>query len=349
MKKALFTSILLAILSFCYSQENKAVFLHHSTGGGVFSEGDVSSWIDDFNSGNSTDYAITERAYPNSPWPWENYPYDYWKLWIGGECNNDKAGIECIESIASNYELVIYKHCYPGAGIQADGGSPDLNSSTKSLENYKLQYRALRDMMDGMPDTKFMIWTLVPLHRLATNADNAARAHEFVEWVKYDFLTEDDKEHSNIYIFDFFGAVAELNESPENGQQYCLKYDFEKSHDNNDSHPNLAANKYVGPLFARAVVNALSGEVATTVGIGNSPKDELSIFPQPVNDYLTFELANDFQDKFVQIISITGTVVYEKLLQRGKKTINTSNFQKGMYFIKIKQGQNTFLERFIKQ
>lgn len=349
MKKILITGIFVSLFSLIYSQENQAVFLHHSTGGAVFGAGQVESWISNFNSDNSTNYAVTERAYPNTPWPWANYPYDYWKLWLDGDCNNNQAGIECIESIANNYELIIYKHCYPGAGIKEDQGSPELNSSVKSLENYKLQYRALRDLMDGMPATKFMIWTLAPLHRLATNADDAARANEFVEWVKNDFLTEDEKEHPNIYIFDFFGAVAELSDSPENGQQYCLKYNFEKSHDGSDSHPNTDANVYAGPLFASAIVNALSGKIQTPVGTNNLQIDELSIFPQPVNNYLSFSLINNQQDNSIQIISIEGKVVYDRILPISINTINTSDLQTGMYFIKIKQGQKTYIERFIKQ
>lgn len=258
--KQILTLFLLSISIYftAFSQNDSAVFLHHSTGNNVFTKGNVSAWINDFNTGNGTDYYIKERSYPDTPWPWSNYPYDYWKLWIDGACNNDEAGIECLESIAQDYELVIYKHCFPGAGIAEPDNTPDITSSKKTFENYKLQYRALRDMMDNMPTQKFMIWTLAPLHRLATNPDQAGRAHEFVEWVKNDFLTEDDKEHPNIYIFDFYGLVAQLDTNTTDNDLYCLKYEYEGSHISSDSHPNTAANEYVGPFFARAVVNALA-------------------------------------------------------------------------------------------
>jgi hypothetical protein len=111
--------------------------------------------------------------------------------------------------------------------------------------------------MDSYSSTKFMVWTLAPLHRLATDADQASRAKQFVDWVKYEWLTEDGNEHPNILIFDFFSLVAELNPSPANGQQYCLKYDYEDSHTGSDSHPNTIANDYVGPIFAQAVIDAL--------------------------------------------------------------------------------------------
>jgi hypothetical protein len=288
--KQILTLLILSISIYftAFTQNDSAIFLHHSTGGNVFSAGNVSTWINDFNTGNGTDYYIKERSYPKSPWPWSNYPYDYWKLWIDGACNNDEAGIECLESIVQDYELVIYKHCFPGAGIAEPDGTPDITSSKKTVENYKLQYRALRDMMDNMPTQKFMLWTLAPLHRLATNHDQAGRAHEFVEWIKNDFLTEDGKEHPNIYIFDFYGLVAQLDPNTTNNDLYCLKYEYEGSHSGSDSHPNTAANEYVGPFFARAVVDAL----ADTLNSPNKAPDLSTLSKPEICKGSVFDLAD---------------------------------------------------------
>ncbi len=246
-----------------YSQ--KAIFLHHSTGSNVYYQGNVAGYIDNYNSIHSTSIELKEWSYPNTPWPWDNYPYDYWKLWIGGSCNSTDPNIACLDTLTRSYDLIIFKHCFPGAGILEDLGTPDVNSDRKSLENYKAQYRALRTLMDSYPSNKFMVWTLVPLHRLATDADQAARAYQFVNWVKNTWLTEDGKEHPNIIIFDFYSLVAELSPSPAYGQQYCLKYDYEGSHTESDSHPNTAANEYVGPIFAQAVIDALLNPVIVHV------------------------------------------------------------------------------------
>lgn len=103
-----------------------------------------------------------------------------------------------------------------------------------------------------------MVWTLVPLHRLATTTEEAARAYEFVKWVKNQWLTEDGKPHPNIFIFDFYSLAAEINEKPVNGMQFCLKYEYEGSHTSSDSHPNTLANQTIGPIFSQAVVDALT-------------------------------------------------------------------------------------------
>ena len=145
------------------------IFLHHSTGDGVYNVGNVASWFTSYNSSHNTTYQIVERAYPNTPYPWDNYPYDYWNLWINGACNSSDPDIECMNTLTQSNDVIIYKHCFPGAAVLADTGSPSISSNRKSLENYKLQYRALRNMMDSYPDNIFIVWTLAPLHRLASN------------------------------------------------------------------------------------------------------------------------------------------------------------------------------------
>ncbi len=242
----------------------KIMFLHHSTGEGVYWEGGVPDWIDDYNSTHGTSYQIFERNYPDTPYPWENYPYDYWNLWVKGNCDSSNPDIECMNTLTQNYDVIIFKHCFPGAAIEPDSGNPDVTSSTKTLENYKLQYRALRDMMDSYPDNLFIVWTLTPLHRLDTSEDEASRAKQFVGWVKKEFLFEDGILHPNITVFDFWGIVAEDSLNPSKGKTNCLKYEYEGSHLLSDSHPNYDANQAAGPQFAQTIVSAIESYFGTS-------------------------------------------------------------------------------------
>jgi hypothetical protein len=238
----------LIVASALAATDDKVIFLHHSTGEGVWGGGiGAPTWFSNYNTAHGTAYDVDERSYPNSPYPWANYPYDYWHLWINGECNSANPNIECMPKLTTDYDIIIYKHCYPGAGVVADNGDPDITSSVKTLANYKLQYRALRQLMDSYPNNKFIVWTLAPLHRLATTSANAARAKEFVDWVKYDFLVEDNQNHPNIFIFDFFGFTA--------GTDNFLRYEYEGSHSSSDSHPNSLANSTVMPLFSQFIVD----------------------------------------------------------------------------------------------
>lgn len=261
MKNNLMPLICIFLFLSTTTMSQKVIFLHHSTGWGVYNEGHVAEWIDNYNTEHVTSYVLDQRSYPNTPYPWDNYPYDYWNLWINNTCDNSNPGIACMDNLCANYDVIIFKHCYPGAGIVDDPANPSINSPVRSLATYKLQYRALRDLMDSYPDNKFIVWTLAPLHRLVTNATIAARARTFVNWVKNDWLTEDGKQHPNIYIFDLYGYLAESDPSPAQGAVNCLKYEYEYLHENtDDSHPNTLANETVGPLFAQFIVNTIENQ-----------------------------------------------------------------------------------------
>ncbi|GAK57778.1 hypothetical protein U27_04745 [Candidatus Vecturithrix granuli] len=243
------------------------ILLHHSTGDNLYNEGGVEAWFANYNSTHGTNYQITERWYPNYPYysDSENYPYDYWHLWVDPSYNTQtEPGQESLDYLTQTtgehprYDVIIFKHCFPGADISPDTGYPDVASSIKSLENYKLQYRALREKFATYPNTKFIVWTLVPLHRLATDTTTAARAKQFVDWVKHTWLTECGHNHSNISIFDFWGYAAESNPTPPQGQVNTLRYIYERGHDDSDSHPNLPANQTIGPIFSQFVVQVIT-------------------------------------------------------------------------------------------
>ena len=157
--------------------------------------------------------------------------------------------------LVENYDVVIMKHCSPASDILEDVGTPDPFLPRQSLENYRSICRLLRDKFDKHPDTLFIVWTLPPRHRLIEpsggNKDaNAARATEFSNWLKTDFLTKVGS-HSNIYVWDFRSIVMD----PETN---FLKYEYELNHHTSDSHPNKLANNNAGPQFAKFIVDSIS-------------------------------------------------------------------------------------------
>jgi hypothetical protein len=337
MKKLILLIVLIYTPYILYSQS--VVFLHHSTGGNVFAEGKVKNWFTNYNQTNGKSYQITERGYPDSPYPWENYAYDFWNLWVNNACNSAQPGIECLNTLAEKYDIIIIKHCYPGAGIEADKGAPDVSSKSKTLENYKAQYRALRQKFAEYPNTKFIVWTLASLHRLATNDAQAARAEQFVDWVNDEWLNEEIVAEDNVYIFDFWGLTAEHSDNPAYGKKNCLKYEYERSHSDGDSHPNTAANLVAGPAFAQFIVDVIEGKV-------NSVKDEtkLEISPNPAEDFITINLerwspSSRWTPSGTDVINIYNTLG-EIVLSVGtgrdlSARINISNLPKGMYFVKV--------------
>jgi hypothetical protein len=68
-KYILYTLAIIVLLSTTSSVfasgDEDTIFLHHSTGGNLYSEGDVAGYFANYNSNNGTNYVINERAYPN--------------------------------------------------------------------------------------------------------------------------------------------------------------------------------------------------------------------------------------------------------------------------------------------
>jgi len=238
-------------------KDQKILLLTHSVGRGLYEEGGISQWFENYNTDNNTQVQIEQRDYPNDPYQWSNFPHDFWNLWINGYCDNTEINSECLDSLASKYDVISFKNSYEASDVLPDigGSSAAVNSTRKSLENYKLQYRALRDLLDQYPNDIFVVWTLPPRHRLhvpgtdTTALNNASRATEFSNWLKSEWLAEDSKAHDNIFVFDFRSYLID--------EKNYLKFDYESTHTWSESHPNKVANELVGPILSEFLLNAI--------------------------------------------------------------------------------------------
>lgn len=222
----------------------KILYMHHSTGKRIW-QGGVPEWIADRNSTTESDLHIVERSYPDKPYPWSNDPHDYWKLWVEHSGEDAFRKQPTLEQIAPAYDLIVWKHCYIGSEMEALKGKAEASSSNKSLENYKLQYAALKTKMREFPNTKFLVWTLPPHVAANTDHEQAQRADDFAEWVK----TSWDEPGDNIFVWDFRALSA------ENGVLPPRYASGEK-----DSHPNEALSKKTAPLLGQRMVDVLQGK-----------------------------------------------------------------------------------------
>ncbi|MFA6946779.1 MAG: hypothetical protein WC220_12855 [Pedobacter sp.] len=219
------------------------VYLHHSTGENVWNGG-VSKYVENYSSANNKDYQITELAFPSEEYGWENYPYDYWNIWVNNAGSSNYQGQPTLENLTADYDVISWKHCFPVGMIEEDDGNADVSSSTKTLANYKLQYSALKDKMHEFSDNKFIVWTGAALLESETTADQAQRTREFFEWVKNDW----DESSDNIYIWDFYEIETE-------GGIY-----LKNSYAAGDSHPNESFSSKVAPYFGKRLVDVIEGK-----------------------------------------------------------------------------------------
>lgn len=259
--RTLFLLIAMAMLFGCKSgneEGSSILFLHHSTGGAIWqgatnryvqkitSKGDVQKYFAKYNKANSTGHMIEQQSFPKSePYGWHNYPYDYYDIWVKNAGSESYMEEPTLEMLSENYDVIIFKHCYPVGVIQEDTGNPDINSDERRLENYILQYNALKNKMHEFKDTKFILWTPAALVSNMTTEAQALRTREFYEWI----LNEWDEDGDNIHIWDFYKLETE-------GGLY-LKSEYAAGPD--DSHPNSTFSGKVAPLFAQFIIDVAEG------------------------------------------------------------------------------------------
>ncbi len=267
MKKTGFilTSMLMASLFSCKPVQTgldvadpseKIIFLHHSTGRHVW-YGDVKQdkkvrlkeeicmvprLFNEYNDNHDKRVSIVERNFPSGdPYPWNNYPFDYYNIWVKNAGSTPYMEEPTLEMLTQEYDIIVFKHCFPVSNIVEDDGNPDINSEVKTLANYKLQYNALKEKLKEYPDTKFVVWTGAALLEISTNEGDAKRADAFFKWVR----TEWDEPDDNISVFDF--------RSIETDGGIYLEPGFSKD-PSWDSHPNrkvsaIAAKQFVDHLI----------------------------------------------------------------------------------------------------
>lgn len=77
--------------------------------------------------------------------------------------------------------------------------------------------------------------------------------------------------------------------------------------------------------------------------------NQISIYPNPANEIINVELENINEYTTISIINALGEVVLTQKMDTEKVPLNTSNFAKGVYFIKVDSIHGAITKKFMKQ
>jgi len=152
-----------------------------------------------------------------------------------------------LEILTKKSDVIIFKHCFPVSRISEDTGLPDINSNVKRIENYRLQYNALKYKMHEFPNNKFIIWTPAVNTKNLMSEEEAIRTHQFYDWM----LKSWDDKGDNIFIWDFYKYETE-------GGLFLA--DKNASGPNN-SHPNKEFSAKIAPLFCKYIIDVLENRI----------------------------------------------------------------------------------------
>lgn len=259
--------------------DTNIVFLHHSTGSFIWygkrasvfnraigliskdlkrkwrKKGKVPKYFKEYNQANGTTYHIEEQIFPKrEPYGWNNFPYDYYNIWVRN--GGDEAYMEepTLEILTKQYQVIIFKHCFPVSRINADRDSADINSEFKSISNYKLQYLALRDKLHEFPESKFILFTGAVHIEANLKRDQAERTSKFFDWVRDEWDISGD----NIFLWDLYSVQTE-------GGLY-LKNEYALSESN--SHPNNTFSTYAGKFLFNRIIDVIENNGEGTLLTG---------------------------------------------------------------------------------
>jgi hypothetical protein len=259
------------------SDETKIMFLHHSTGLNIWGadgsilqsvafrinalytfvgrRAELPTLFKEYNEEHNTNYGIYKRPFPSHrPYGWYNFPHNYYEIWVEHAGDEPYRKQPTLEILTKDYDVIMFKHCFPVSNIQEDEEVADINSYHKTIANFKLQYEAIKKKIHEFPDTKFILWTGAAQVKANITEDEALRAQEFFNWVREEWDEPDD----NIYLWDF-------NFLETDGGLY-LKDEYAVAP--NNSHPNSEFSSRVSKLLFKRIIDVLESDGTGTTLTG---------------------------------------------------------------------------------
>ena len=99
--------------------------------------------------------------------------------------------------------------------------------------------------------------------------------------------------------------------------------------------------------FIATASRDLVANLIYTVGVGEQTGNNITLYPNPVNDKLTIEAEAALGT--IEIYNLMGALVYSQKGCTNKVEINTSDLQSGIYFIRMTNDNASETRRFVKE
>jgi hypothetical protein len=99
--------------------------------------------------------------------------------------------------------------------------------------------------------------------------------------------------------------------------------------------------------FIATASHDLVANLIYTVGVGEQMGNNITLYPNPVNDKLTIEAEAALGT--VEIYNLMGALVYSQKGCTNKVEVNTSDLQSGIYFIRMTNDNASETRRFVKE
>lgn len=94
---------------------------------------------------------------------------------------------------------------------------------------------------------------------------------------------------------------------------------------------NLVNIRDSRPMIARIMANSTT----TILNAENIEKEQIKIYPNPMDDYLYIHLKSPTKNDKIKIYDFNGRIIVDQRLEKNETIINVRNLNKGIYNLKI--------------
>jgi len=116
---------------------------------------------------------------------------------------------------------------------------------------------------------------------------------------------------------------------------------------------NITVNKKDASTssFVRTSVQYMNFGINTDIApINEYVNSKLKLFPNPVQDILNIEIANEnSQNTELEIVGVDGKVALRNTLYNSVSSFSVATLPKGLYLLRCNNGRNIISTKFIKQ
>ncbi len=204
----------------------RLVFVHHSVGDAWLEagKGDLGDQL------GANNYYVSDTYYDWGPDSIGSYTDigNWWTWFRGPDSNTYTQALYNTTNQHATYtrpmanpggenEIILFKSCFPNSNLAGDADDPpttgdnplrgeDSSSEYHTVGNAKGIYNDLLEYFSTRPDKLFIVITAPPLTESSTDAERAANARAFNNWLVNDWL--DGYPYTNVAVFDFYNVLT---------------------------------------------------------------------------------------------------------------------------------------------
>lgn len=112
---------------------------------------------------------------------------------------------------------------------------------------------------------------------------------------------------------------------------------------------NIALTPNVPPDWASGYFIAKLDTVTYSNIENNENSLGISVFPNPAKEIIIVVLSSQFNEKIIEIFNVHGKLLLQQNTNQDRKEINIGNFAKGIYFVKVIDGDVITVKKIIKE